>query len=386
MPEGHVFSGNPTEPIGLFLKAAPENFKRGVKEAEAETGRKVTCFMSDAFLWFVGNMAAEMDISWVPLWTAGPLALSAHVCTDELREKLGHNSQSEKVLEFIPGMSAIRSIDLPEGVVMGNLEAPFARMLHKMGQMMSLATAVAINSFEELDPIVTNDLKSKLKKLLNVGLFSLSLRPPSSHLDDPNRCLPWLNEQKPFSVAYVSFGTTSTPPPNELMALAEALEAIKTPFLWSVRDNFKDNLPLGFLERTSSYGKSVQSAPQMKVLTHSSIGVFITHCGWNSVTESIAGGVPMICRPFFGDQGLNSRIIESVWGIGVTVRDGAFTKRGTISALETILLGQEGEKMRERIRKLKDLANKAVDIDGSSTKNFESLVSVVTSVKNNSFH
>lgn len=94
MPEGHVFSGNPTEPIGLFLKAAPENFKRGVKEAEAETGRKVTCFMSDAFLWFVGNMAAEMDISWVPLWTAGPLALSAHVCTDELREKLGHNSES----------------------------------------------------------------------------------------------------------------------------------------------------------------------------------------------------------------------------------------------------------------------------------------------------
>ena len=79
-------------------------------------------------------------------------------------------------------------------------------------------------------------------------------------------------------MAYVSFGTVVTPPPHEIVAVAEALEASGFPFLWSLKEHLKDLLPRGFLERTSENGKVVAWAPQTEVLGHGSVGVFVTHC------------------------------------------------------------------------------------------------------------
>ena len=250
-------------------------------------------------------------------------------------------------------------------------------MLHQMGLTLPRAAAVAINSFEEIGPTVVNDLKLKFKQFLNIGPFILSLQPPPL-VSDPSGCLPWLNNQKPASVAYISFGTVITPPPLEVVAVAEALEAAGAPpFLWSLKDNAKDELPEGFLERTSMIGKVVSWAPQLQVLGHPSVGVFVTHCGWNSITESIVNGVPMICRPFFGDQKLNRRMVEDLWRIGVGVEGGVFTKSGLARDLE-LVLGKEGEKMREKIGVLKELARKAVESNGSSTRNFSTLAEIVS--------
>lgn len=89
LPESYVFSGNPLEPIDFFLKAAPGSFKKGFAEAEAEIGHKVGCLISDAFLWFACDMAEEMQIPWVPLWTSGQRPLFIHVANDVIKEKLG---------------------------------------------------------------------------------------------------------------------------------------------------------------------------------------------------------------------------------------------------------------------------------------------------------
>uniref|UniRef100_A0A5B7BAS6 Glycosyltransferase n=1 Tax=Davidia involucrata TaxID=16924 RepID=A0A5B7BAS6_DAVIN len=380
LPEGYVFSGNVIELVEFWLKATPDNVKKGIAEAVAHTGVRISCLLTDAFLWFAGGLADEMGIPWVQFWTSGAFSLSVHMYTDVIRSTLqGTNGKTEnanQTLKFIPGMSAIHIGDLPDGVLSGNLETPFARMLHSMGLKVPQATAVVINSFEELDPTITNDLKSKLQKVLSVGPSNLSLPPPSN--SDDSACLPWLDKHKnASSVAYISFGTITTPPPNELAALAEALEASAVPFLWSLKDNSRHLLPEGFLERTSRFGKVVSWAPQLQVLAHTSIGVFVTHCGWNSILESITGGVPMICRPFFGDQKLNSRKVEDIWGIGVIVAGGVFTKGGTIKALDLLLLNEKGKKMRENIGVLKGNAMKAVGLNGSSTQNFKTLLEVV---------
>ena len=105
-------------------------------------------------------------------------------------------------------MNTIRVKDLPGGVIHGNLDAPFSQMLHKMGLAMPKATALAMNVFEEIDPTITKDLKSKLKMVLNVGPFDLA-SPPKSYSDDSG-CISWLDRHEPASVAYLSFGTPKT--------------------------------------------------------------------------------------------------------------------------------------------------------------------------------
>jgi hypothetical protein len=281
----------------------------------------------------------------------------------------------DQTLDFIPGFSTIRAVDLPEGVI-GDITSPFAIMLHNMGLMLPHANAVAINSFEEMDPDMVNQLKSRFHKFLNVGPFPLTWPPPFN--SDEHNCLEWLDQQSAGSVAYISFGSVITPPPHELAALAEALEASGFPFLWSFRGN-EENFPKGFIERTSKNGKVVQWAPQMQVLKHRAVGVFVTHCGWNSVLESIIAGVPMICRPFFGDQRLNTRTVEVLWGIGVGIEGGVFTKDGTVKALTLTLSSEEGKKMKKKAEAFQEPALKAVGHAGSSTENFDTLVEVVTS-------
>ncbi|KAL6292682.1 hypothetical protein ACE6H2_000824 [Prunus campanulata] len=382
LPEDFVPSGNPEVAIGFFLKAAPGNFMRSLKDAEVATGLRVGCFVSDAFFWFAGDMAEEMKVPWVPVWTGGPRSLLVHVDTDLIRQKLGTSGGGKQTLDFLPGFSRFQMDDLPEGIV-GKLESPLATLLHKMGQKLPKATAVAINSFEEVDPEVVNVLKSRFQKFLNVGPFSLIPPSPSPSpslpplLNDESGCLEWLDTQKPASVAYISFGSVVTPPPHELAAFAEALIESGFPFIWSFRGNIEEILPKGY-DKMSLNGKILSWAPQVQVLGHSSTGVFVTHCGWNSILESIVGGVPMICRPFFGDQNLNMRTVEAAWGIGVGVEGGLITKPAAIKALELVLKQKEGEEMREKLKVLQNLAQQAVEWNGSSQQAFNSLVEIVT--------
>ncbi|XP_055823021.1 kaempferol 3-O-beta-D-galactosyltransferase-like [Solanum dulcamara] len=380
IPEGYVLGGI-EEIIGLFFKSAKKNLQNAIVAAENESGKKITCVMADAFMWFSGEMAEELNVSWIPVWTSAAGSLSVHVDTDLIRENVGIqgiDGREDEILKFIPGFSELRLGDLPGGVVSGDLKSPFLMMLHKMGKTIGKGTAIPINSFEELDPSIVQYLKSKFNNFLNVGPFNLTSPPPLANSIDKNDCIEWLDNQEPNSVAYIGFGTVATPPPNELKAMAQALEERKIPFLWSIKENFMSHFPEGFMENTRDYGKIVPWAPQVQVLGHSSIGVFINHSGWNSVLESIASGVPIICRPFFGDHHLNSWMVEKVWKIGVKIEGGVFTKSGTIEALD-LVLSKKREELKEQIGMYKELALKAVGPSGSSTRNFNKLVEIITS-------
>lgn len=373
-----VKEGNDTpigrEAIELFIQSTPTNFEKSMKEAEDETGVKFSCIFSDAFLWFSCEFAKKMNIPWIAFWTAGSCSLSVHLYTDLIR------SNNETLLK-IPGFSStLRMSDMPPEVIAENLKGSMPSMLYNMALNLHKANAIVLNSFEELDPIINKDLKSKLQKVLNIGPLVLQ---SSKHVllnanSDESGCIQWLDKQKEKSVVYLSFGTVTTLPPNEIIAIAEALESKKMSFIWSLKDNGVKILPKGFLERTEEFGKIVSWAPQLEILSHSSVGVFVTHCGWNSILEGISYGVPMICRPFFGDQKLNSRMVESVWEIGLQIEGGNFTKSGTISALDTFFNEEKGKVLRQNVERLKEKALEAVKPNnGSSIENFKVLVEFV---------
>ncbi|KAL5549054.1 hypothetical protein UlMin_004285 [Ulmus minor] len=374
LPEGFVPSGNPIEAMELFLEATPENFKSALEVAEEESGLKIGCLVSDAFFWFAGEIADEKQVPWVPLWTAAPRSLLCHLDTDLIRRSLGSDGSGDEdqTLDFLPGFSEIRKADIPKEVFLsGKSESPFESMMHKMALMLPKAKAVSINSFHEVDPEIANHLKTRFRSFLNVGPFTLTSQPNPKQKLDEHGCLEWLDKQEPGSVVYISFGSVVTPPPHEVAALVDALEESGFPFLWSFRGNQE-----GLLKSCLS-GKLVPWAPQVEVLKHASVGAFVTHCGWNSVLETIIGGVPLIGRSFFGDQKLNLRTCEAVWGIGVGIEGGVITKEGMIKALQRVLL-EERNVMREKIRVLKKLAHEAVESNGGSTQDFNTLVEIVT--------
>ena len=64
--------------------------------------------------------------------------------------------------------------------------------------------------------------------------------------------------------------------------------------------NFDEVLPEGFLDQMARIGKVIGWAPQMAILAHLAIGGFVSHCGWNSILESLWYGVPTatvnVCR------------------------------------------------------------------------------------------
>ncbi|KAK4415264.1 Flavonol 3-O-glucosyltransferase F3GT2 [Sesamum alatum] len=350
-PEG--FSGGHLEAVGLFLNASPGNFEKAIGEAEEETGMKVCCLVSDGFLWFGGDLAEKRGVPWVAFWAAAAFSLSAHIYTDEILKAVGstdvaETAEQEQTLSFIPGLSKVRLSDLPPEIFIHKNPSPLALAIKKMVENLPKATAIVLNSFEEMDPQITTDLKSKFQHFLNVGPSILASPAPPSP-DDKTGCLAWLETQnRPKSVVYISFGSA------------------------------KKSLPEGFLDRTNEIGKIVPWAPQLQVLGHSSVGVFVTHCGWNSILESISGGVPMICRPFFGDQKLNGRMVESSWKIGVGIPGGVFRKSETIEALNYVMRSESGNVIRENVHPLREKAGNAVKLEGSSTKNFNKLLEIIS--------
>lgn len=77
-----------------FLEGVAERFKNGVEAAAKEMGEGIGCLISDAFYWFVGEMAEEMKVPWVALWTSGPRPLLAHLDTDVIREHIKSSGTS----------------------------------------------------------------------------------------------------------------------------------------------------------------------------------------------------------------------------------------------------------------------------------------------------
>ncbi|XP_057444371.1 isoflavone 7-O-glucosyltransferase 1-like [Lotus japonicus] len=85
-------------------------------------------------------------------------------------------------------------------------------------------------------------------------------------------------------------------------------------------------------------------APQAAILSHDSVGGFVTHCGWNSVLEAVYEGVPMVAWPLFGEQKLNKVIFVQEMKVALAVNK---SEDGFVSATE---LGDRVKELMEEIR------------------------------------
>ncbi|XP_027358858.1 UDP-glycosyltransferase 83A1-like [Abrus precatorius] len=191
-------------------------------------------------------------------------------------------------------------------------------------------------------------------------------------------CLNWLDQQSPSSVIYVAFGSFTTFSPTQFQELCLGLELSNRPFLWVVQpeitEGSKNAYPKGFVERVAERGRMVGWAPQQKILSHSSVACFLSHCGWNSTVESVSNGIPILCWPYFADQFLNRSYICDVWkvGLGFERNGSGIVTRGEIrSKIEQLL---NDEQLKARAKDLKEKVQIGTGQGGLSNNNLDSFI------------
>ncbi|KAL0459268.1 UNVERIFIED_CONTAM: UDP-glycosyltransferase 92A1 [Sesamum latifolium] len=119
----------------------------------------------------------------------------------------------------------------------------------------------------------------------------------------------WLDKREPKSVLYISFGSQNTISASQMMNLAKALDASSRNFIWRVHDQ----------ERGLIISRW---APQVEILAHNSVAAFMSHCGWNSVLESLKNGVPLIGWAVAAEQFYNAKLLVEEVGVCVEVARG----------------------------------------------------------------
>lgn len=204
-------------------------------------------------------------------------------------------------------------------------------------------------------------------------------------------CLEWLDSKDPSSVVYVNFGSVTVITQKQLMEFAWGLAKSEQNFLWVVRSDGVISesssssssigllLPREFYEETKGRGLIVQWCPQERVLEHRSTGAFLTHCGWNSMMESITSGVPMICWPFFADQHINCRLACAEWGVGLEIEN-EVDRNEVGKVVREVMDGEKGKEMKVKAMELKRVAEEAVGVSGSSLFNLDQLIKNVINV------
>uniref|UniRef100_A0ACD5YZ16 Uncharacterized protein n=1 Tax=Avena sativa TaxID=4498 RepID=A0ACD5YZ16_AVESA len=239
--------------------------------------------------------------------------------------------------------------------------------------------AVIINTVEELDPtglsMVRRALGDGVVPVFPVGPL---VRDSDETTKTTHDVLGWLDTQRPASVLYISFGSQNALRPKQMAALADALESTGRPFVWAVRAAGAGAPPYvewtGFEERARVKNRGLVLrgwAPQVSILAHGSTGGFLSHCGWNSVLESLTRGVPILGWPVSAEQFYNATMLEEVWGVCVEVARG---NQLDSPAVESSKLGQAVEAvmgdattMRRQVLEVQELLKGAWAEDGGSS-------------------
>ncbi|KAL7228522.1 hypothetical protein ACSBR2_007277 [Camellia fascicularis] len=181
-------------------------------------------------------------------------------------------------------------------------------------------------------------------------------------VDDENEhseIIQWLNNKGESSTVFVSFGSEYFMSKEEIEEIAHGLELSNVNFIWVVRFPMGEKveveqvLPKGFIDRVGERGLIVEGwAPQARILAHSSTGGFASHCGWNSISESLFYGVPIVAIPMHLEQPLNAKLVEEV-GVAVEVsRDinGRLDREEITQALRKVVVEKSGEDIRIKAR------------------------------------
>ncbi|CAA0830941.1 UDP-glycosyltransferase 73B5 [Striga hermonthica] len=336
------------------------------------------CLVSDFFFSWADEVAADLRIPRLVFHGAGFFPLCVY------HSLIRHRPESDEfVVPGLPDIVWMTKQQLPDYLRGQN---PASKQVKDSTEKEAASFGVVVNSFRELESAYVEHYKCTVnKRAWHVGPVSLCNRDDTDKAlrgggKSARDCLDWLDAREPNSVVYVCFGTISFFSEAQIREMAVGLESCGRCFIWVV----KDGEGKGWVPEEK--GLVIRGwAPQVLILEHEAVGGFLTHCGWNSVMESVCAGKPMITWPISSEQFDNEKLVTEVLRIGAPVGSMEWSQRTDVErglikgeniagAVNRVMVGEEGAEMRRRAKVLSEEARKAVEKGGSSYNDLESLL------------
>ncbi|CAA7409632.1 unnamed protein product [Spirodela intermedia] len=275
----------------------------------------------------------------------------------------------------IPGLAE----DLPLRSIPQPLRDPgnlFTTQFVENGKVMVHADGIVINTWEALEPATlaalnTGKVVPGLPPVVAIGPILPEHSQSNSAGGGGDDSLAWLDGQPTGSVVYVSFGSRTALSPEQTREMAGGLESSGCRFLWVVKTKKLDKEEQeeqeeqameelfgdGFLRRVEGRGRVVKGwVDQGAILAHPAVGGFVSHCGWNSVTEAALRGIRVLAWPQHGDQRMNAGVMEKS-GLGEWPKEWSWQGEGVLV---------QGEEIGRRLRGL--MASAAVAAAAAKVK------------------
>ncbi|XP_066329762.1 UDP-glycosyltransferase 73C6-like [Miscanthus floridulus] len=355
-----------------------------------------SCVVSDACHPWTGGVARELG---VPRFSFDGFCAFSSFCMRQMNlHKIFDGVDDDRRSVRVPGFPI--DVEISRARSPGNFTGPGMKEFgEEIMAESARADGLVVNSFAELEPMFLDAYEAAIgKKIWTVGplfLTPTTMPPAAATTEDANavRCASWLESKKPRSVVFVSFGSLVRSSLPQLVEIGHGIEATKRPFIWVVKPGnpaeFEQWLSEdGFESRVGETGLVIRDwAPQKAILSHPATGAFVTHCGWNSVLECVAAGLPMVTWPHFAEQFMNEKLVVDVLRVGVPVgvkdaapwgveTEGVAATRQDVerAVAEVMDCGEEGSARRARAAELGRKAREAVAHGGSSYRNVALLI------------
>ncbi|KDP35130.1 hypothetical protein JCGZ_10664 [Jatropha curcas] len=352
-----------------------------------------SCLVYDSIIPWALDIAKQLGLSAASFFTQS-CAVSAiyyHVREGKI------NVPIEQDFVSLEGMPQLESHDLPSSRYNSEDQPSFISLM--TGQFSNLKDVdwIVFSSFNSLEEEVMNWLATQYPiKLVGPTIPSRYLDNRLEDDDDDDyglslfksntkTLIEWLDSKETSSVVYVAFGSLAALGEKQMEEVANGLKRSDYHFLWVVRESEEKKLPQNFVDETSDRGLVVGWCPQLEILSHKSVGCFITHCGWNSTLEALSLGVPMVAMPQWGDQLTNAKFVTDVWRVGVRVKvnvEGLVSKEEIDWCIRQVMEGEPANEIRKNSEKWKNLARVAVGEGGSSDMNIDEFVKQLQSYWN----
>ncbi|KAK5843413.1 hypothetical protein PVK06_005870 [Gossypium arboreum] len=243
----------------------------------------ITCMVCDGIMNCGTNAAQLIGVPYVQLWTSSTVSFLGFLRYKELAQRgivpfkdegFVSDGTLEMPIDWIPGMPNMRLKDLPSFIRTTDPDDIMWNYAIEVSQECLKSSSIIFNTFDEFEKEV-------------------------------------------------------------LQGLANS----KYQFLWVVRPDIVMGesvvLPREFMEAIKGRGFITSWCPQQQVLSHPAVGVFLTHCEWNSLLEA--------CDD-----------VEAL--------------------VKEIMEGDNGQRIRQKALEWKKKAKSAISVGGSSVTNFDRMI------------